>query len=164
MRRLTINGKEYTFKFSIEASLYNECTEATMNMFLSFGEAQGEASVEVGEGVDARQQVMCAMRKTFSSVANIPQTALTLFYAGLMECHGASGDNTVRSITDAKGVLADYLRETNGNFYDVMNMMLEIMGEDHFFDLTGISEILKKLNLDGESEKKPGRKRKTGED
>jgi hypothetical protein len=42
-------------------------------------------------------------------------------------------------------------------------MMLEIMGEDHFFDLTGISEILKKLNLDGENEKKPGRKRKTGE-
>lgn len=162
MRRLTINGKEYTFKFSIEASLYNECTEATMNMFISFGEAQGEASAAVEEE-NAKDQVMSAMRKTFSSIANIPQTALTLFYAGLMECHGAAGDNTVRSITDAKGVLADYLRESGSNFYDVMNMMLETMGEDHFFDLTGISEILKKMNPDGESEKKPGRKRKTGE-
>lgn len=162
MRRLTINGKEYTFKFSIEASLYNECTEATMNMFISFGEAQGEASAAVEEE-NAKDQVMSAMRKTFSSIANIPQTALTLFYAGLMECHGAAGDNTVRSITDAKGVLADYLRESGSNFYDVMNMMLETMGEDHFFDLTGISEILKKMNPDGESEKKPGRKRKAGE-
>lgn len=161
MRRLTINGKEYTFKFSIEASLYNECTEATMNMFLSFGEAQGEANIE--EGKDARQQAMSVMKKTFSSFANIPQTALTLFYAGLMECHGVSGDNTVLSITDAKNLLGEYLRESESNFYDVMNLMLEIMGEDHFFDLTGISEFIKRLNLAGESEKKPGRKRKTGE-
>ena len=82
MRRLTINGKEYTFRFSIEASLYNECTEATMNMILSFGEAQGEVEGVDIKADDAKEQFVSAMRKTFSSVANIPQTALTLFYAG----------------------------------------------------------------------------------
>lgn len=164
MRRLTINGKEYTFKFSIEASLYNECTTATMDMFLSFGEAQGEAQIDDTTDVTgAKKQVMSAMRKTFSSIANIPQTALTLFYAGLMESHGASGDNTVRSMEDAKKVLADYLRESETNFYDVMNMMLECMGEDHFFELTGIAEILNRMNQDGDEKKKPGRRKKTGE-
>lgn len=162
MRRLTINGKEYTFKFSIEASLYNECTEATMNMFLSFGEAQGEAEIAGSEDLaSAKKQYMSALRKTFSSVANIPQTALTLFYAGLMECHGASGDNTVRSISDAKKILADYLRESESNFFDVNNMMLECMGEDNFFELTGIAKILNQM--DGEEKKKPGKSKKTGE-
>lgn len=162
MRRLTINGKEYTFKFSIEASLYNECTESAMNMILSFGEAQGEAeSVKIGDS-EAKDHFMSAMRKTFSTVANVPSTALTLFYAGLMEYHGASGDNSIRSISDAKKVLSDYLRESEQNFYDVLNLMLECMGEDHFFELTGISRVLN--TADGESEKKNSRKRKTGED
>lgn len=164
MRRLTINGKEYTFKFSIEASLYNECTEATMNMFLSFGEAQGEAQIDESDDITgAKQKTMSAIRKAFSSVANIPQTALTLFYAGLMENHGVSGDNTVRSMTDAKKILADYLRESETNFYDVMNLMLECMGEDHFFELTGIAEILKKMNQDGDEKKKTRGRKKNGE-
>lgn len=162
MRRLTINGKEYTFKFSIEASLYNECTEATMNMILSFGEAQGEAESAENGDENAKDRFMSAMRKTFSTVANVPKTALTLFYAGLLEYHGSAGDNSIRSMDDAKKVLADYLRESENNFYDVMNLMLECMGEDHFFELTGLSKVLKKA--DGESEKKSSRKRKTGED
>ena len=164
MRRLTINGKEYTFKFSIEASLYNECTEATMNMFLSLGEAQGEVeSASADDPAESKDQFMSALRKTFKSVANIPQTALTLFYAGLMECHGASGDNTIRSMTDAKKVLADYLRESGSNFFDVNNMMLECMGEDNFFELTGIARILNQMKQGGEEEKKPAKSKKTGE-
>lgn len=164
MRRLTINGKEYTFKFSIEASLYNECTEATMNMFLSLGEAQGEAEIASADNpAEVKDQFMSALRKTFKSVANIPQTALTLFYAGLMECHGASGDNTIRSMTDAKKVLADYLRESESNFFDVNNMMLECMGEDNFFELTGIARILDQMKQGGEAEKKLAKSKKTGE-
>ena len=146
MRRLTINGKEYTFKFSIEASLYNECTEAMMNMFLSLGEAQGEAesaAAVVGNDKErAGELVMSSMRKAFTSVANIPQTALTLFYAGLLEEHSDS----VRSKNDAKKLLAQFINEVedekNKNFYYVTNLMMEIMGEDHFFDLTGLSKLL----------------------
>lgn len=170
MRRLTINGKEYTFKFSIEASLYNECTEAAMNLFLAMGEAYSEAtSADQDDPDSVKKQGFIAMRKTLMSAANVPKNALTLFYAGLMETHGTSGDNSVRSITDAKKVLADYLRENDKNFYDVMNLMFECMGEDHFFDLTGISEVLNKMglaeeNLDGEEKKKSVKKRKTGED
>lgn len=164
MRRLTINGKEYTFTFSIEASLYNECTEAAMNMLLSFGEAQGEASVETEDVSEAKKHAMSAVKKAFSTCANIPQTALTMFYAGLMENHGISGDNTIRSLSDAKKVLADYLRESKSNFYEVMNLMMECMGEDSFFELTGMAEIINRMTQDGGEEKKPTKKRKTGED
>lgn len=146
MRRLTIGGKEYTFRFSIEASLYNECTEAMMNMFLSLGEAQGaaESAVEtVNDNIaSAKAQVMSALRKAFTSISNVPQTALTLFYAGLLEEHSDS----VRSKNDAKKLLAQFINEVedekNKNFYYVVNLMLDIMGEDHFFDLTGLSKLL----------------------
>ena len=157
MRKLTINNKEYTFKFSIEASLYNECTESVMNMLMSVGDAHGEAASIDGEDADAKDRLMSVMRKTVSTIANIPQTALTLFYAGLMEQHGASGDGSVTSILEAKDLLAEYLRESEGNFYDVMNLMIECMGEDHFFDLTGLSKVLSKLEVGGE-EKKPKKK------
>ena len=165
MRRLTINGKEYTFKFSIEASLYNECTEAMMNMFLSFGEAQGEAEGAADIAKDniegARTHLMSAMRKTFTSISNIPQTALTLFYAGLLEEHSDS----VRSKNDAKALLAHFINEledeNNKNFYYVVNLMMDIMGEDHFFDLTGLSKVLG--TEEQTEEKKSGRKKKIGE-
>ena len=164
MRRLTINGKEYTFKFSIEASLYNECTEAMMNMFLSLGEAQGEAesaAAVVGNDKErAGELVMSSMRKAFTSVANIPQTALTLFYAGLLEEHRDS----IRSKEDAKELLKHYIEEIKNpeerNYYHLTKLMLECMGEDHFFELTGLTKILPTI---GEEEKKPGKKRKTGD-
>lgn len=145
MRRLTIGGKEYTFKFSIEASLYSECTESVMNMFLSYGEAQGEmaSAVDVASEDVARAKsgVVEAFRKTFANMANIPQTALTLFYAGLLEEHS----DAIRSKNDAKKLLGQYiseLDEKDRNFYYVTNLMIEIMGEDHFFDLTGLTKIL----------------------
>lgn len=164
MRRLTINGKEYTFKFSIEASLYNECTEAMMNMFLSLGEAQGEAENAVKlAGTDeenARELVLRSFKKTFTSVANIPQTALTLFYAGLLEEHRDS----IRSKDDAKELLKHFIEEIEDpddkNYYYITNLMLECMGEDHFFELTGIAKL---LMMNGDKEKKPERRRKTGD-
>lgn len=161
MRRLTINGKEYTVEFSIEASLYNECTEATMNMILAFGEAQGEVeSIDVAKE-NAEEVFKSAIRKTIESASNIPKTAITLFYAGLLEHHGRRGDNTVRSMDDATDLVREYIRESKSNFYDIMNMMLECMGEDHFFDLTGLEKFLNP-KVDGENKKKKSVKEKAG--
>lgn len=130
MKKVKINNKEYTFKFSIEASLYNECTEATMGMLIGMGDAYNDDNA-----VDKAKKVI-------SSISNIPQTALTMFYAGLLEYHGAEGDGSIMDMSDAKKVLADYLREYNKNFYDVMNDMVECMGNDNFFDLIGVSNII----------------------
>lgn len=160
MRRLTISGKEYTIEFSIEASLYNECTEATMDMIFAIGEARGQAE-SIDENDNAQEAYMSVMRKTIMSVSHIPQTATTLFYAGLLEHHGQTGDNTVCSIEDAKVLIKAYIRENKTNFYEIMNLMLQCMGEDHFFDLTGLSSFLNPEE-DVESKKKPAKKRKVG--
>lgn len=138
MRRLTINNKEYTFKFSIEASLYDKCTESAMNMLM------GAVIAENGDAIATNVRM----------IAQVPKTALTLFYAGLLEYHGAAGDKSVMSMEDAKELAIAYMEESKTNFHDLLALMMDIMGEDNFFDLVGLTSIL--------TEEKP-RKRKNGD-
>ena len=152
MKRVTIGGKEYTFKYSVDASLYNECTESTMELLLNFGEAQGAAQAE---NVD----YMTAARKVIGSITNIPQTALTLFYAGLLEYHGIEGDKSVRSLDDAKKLLKTYLAENEGlSFYDVLTSLMETMGDDNFFALTGMDDMLSGGKKKGKKSPDDGKK------
>lgn len=143
MRRLTINGKEYTVEFSIEASLYNECTESVMNLIMGFGEAQGELENAKKDKDAVRESI----QKTLFSFANVAPTAMTLFYAGLLEHHGVT-------MEEAKELIALYLKENDASFLDVLNLMIEVMGEDHFFDLTGLSRILNQVDLEDKKKRK----------
>lgn len=137
MKKITINKKEYTFEFSIEASLYDECTKSVMDMFIKSGMAQGAAEAN---------DVDSAMDNLVASIANIPNKALTLFYAGLLENHGPEGDGSIQSIFDAKRLLAIYLKEKKKTFRDVMNDMLDLMVKDNFFDLIGLNQITAEMD------------------
>lgn len=164
MKRLTVDGKEYTIEFNIEATLYNECTEKVMDLFLSAGMAKGEAENAIAKDENEEDTVNMksvekALRRTVSSMADVPQKALTLFYAGLLEHHGTdSGDGTVKSIKDAKRLLVTYLREHSEendgkgkNLLDVMNEMMEQMIEDNFFEKIGLDKMMESMT--GETEK-----------
>lgn len=126
MRVLKIGKEEYTFKFDIEASLYSECTEkVTSILFAMAGE----------EGKDAKKAFL-------SSLSDIPQVALHMFHAGLLEHHGVT-------LSESKKLIAQYIREhredETGSFYGVMNMLLEDMDADGFFSLIGLDKMLQKV-------------------
>lgn len=129
MKRITIGKKEYTFEFTVEAALYNECTEKLSGLFLTLGEGQEKGDVKA----------------VLSGIANIPQTTLALFYAGLLEHHGDCGDASVLSKTDAKKLLKAYLDERadeeNGDFYGVLEMLMICMEDDGFFKRTGLTRL-----------------------
>lgn len=159
MKKITIDGKEYTITFSIAASLYNECTESIMDGFVKGGMIEDDLENKNTDGV---------LKNIISTIANIPQKACVLFYAGLMENHGAEyGDGSVPTLKDATKLLAKYLKEhkdeNEGNgksFYDVMSEMMEQIVEDHFFEMIGLDKM-----VDGLTEKKPKRsKKKVGEE
>lgn len=134
MKKLTINNKEYTLEFTIEASLYNDCTKSVMDMFIKGGMAQGAAeSNDVDNAVDT----------LIGTIANLPQTALTLFYAALLEHHS---DSVQSRDGDAKKLLATYLKENNKSFRDVFEEMTELMAEDNFFDLIGLTQIASEVS------------------
>ena len=128
MKRIKIGNKEYKFEFTIEASLYGECTEALTAFLTNVGTSNGN------------------LKEVLKSISDIPQTALTLFYAGLLEHHGEDGDGTVTTKKDAKRLIKQYFedkKDTNeADFYSIMALMIEVMEEDGFFKRTGLERVL----------------------
>ena len=148
MKKITINNKEYTFEFSIEASLYDDCTKSVMDMFLKSGMAQGAAESNDYEG---------AMENLLDTIANLPQKALTLFYAGLLEYHGPEADGSIKGMNDAKKLLAAYLKENSLSFRDVLSEMTELMATDSFFELIGLNQIADSMTTEKPRSKKAGK-------
>lgn len=128
MKVIKIGNKEYKFEFTIEASLYGECTEALTAFLTNVGTAGGN------------------LKEVLKSISDIPQTALTLFYAGLLEHHGEDGDGTVTTKKDAKRLIKQYFEDKKdtdeADFYAIMALMIEVMEEDGFFKRTGLERVL----------------------
>lgn len=129
---IPIDGKEYHLEYSIEASLYADCISSITGLM---------ADIEIASGDKDIKNVLKGM-------SNIPQTALVLFYAGLMEAHGnhEDGDGSVADINTAKKLITKYLKEHSedgeGNFYSIMEMCINQMTEDGFFDLVGLNAMM----------------------
>ncbi len=133
---LQIGGKDYKLEYSIEASLYADCTASLTGLM-----------TEIQIAGDSKD-----IKRIISELSNIPQTTLTIFYAGLMEHHGVhpDGDGSVPDIQTAKHLIARYLKEHSeddiGNFFGIMQMCIEQMGEDGFFKLTGLEGMMNQFN------------------
>lgn len=130
MKTLKIGGKDYTFEFSIEASLHDECIEKVTSLMVNSAKAGEE------DGVN----------KIINVVSNIPKTALSMFYAGLIEHHGVPGDRTIMNESDAKELIKQYFVEhkddEQGNFYSVMELMIACMADDGFFKRIGLEQMM----------------------
>ncbi len=144
---LQIGGKDYKLEYSIEASLYADCTASLTGLMTEIQIA--------GDSKDIKRIV--------SELSNIPQTTLTIFYAGLMEHHGVhpDGDGSVPDIQTAKHLIAQYLKEHSeddtGNFFGIMQMCIEQMGEDGFFKLTGLEGMMNQFNQTAKPNRATGR-------
>lgn len=129
---IRIGSEDYKLEYTIEASLYADCVSSLTGLM---------ADIDMfGTSND--------IKKVLSGISNIPNTTLTLFYAGLMEAHGThpDGDGKVPDIQTAKQLIAKYIREhyedETGNFFGIMQMCIEQMGEDGFFKLIGLESMM----------------------
>lgn len=124
-----INGYDYKFEFSIEASLYNDCIESVMGLMIDM-DASGNSD---------RKAVL-------STISDMPHVAVTCFYAGLLEHHGTeAGDGKVPDLDSAKRLAKTLLREEGSNvrnWYDLLTLCTEQMAEDGFFDLIGLTDMV----------------------
>lgn len=129
-KTLEINGNEYRLEFTIEASFYADCTTSLMQLLTNMEEAENAKDV----------------KKVFTEIANIPQVALTLFYAGLMEYHGIEGDGSVTDKATAKQLVKQLMKEHSDDelstFDGILSMCIEQMSEDGFFKRVGLEGIL----------------------
>lgn len=142
---LTIGGKDYKMEYSIEASLYADCVASITGLMTDIEMAGSENDI----------------KKVLSGVSNIPQATLIMFYAGLMESHGThpDGDGTVPDIHTAKRLISQYIKEHSedetGNFYGIMQMCIEQMGEDGFFKLVGLEALTDSMTKPVKQKKVP---------
>lgn len=131
-KTITIGGKDYKLEYSIEASLYGDCVASVVSLLAGIGRAAEKDDIV----------------KQIHEISNVPQVAWTIFYAGLLEAHGThpGGDGAVPDKEAAKGLMVQYIKEHQGeegeNFYDVLTMCMNQMGEDGFFKLTGMDSII----------------------
>lgn len=140
---LNIGGNDYKLEYSIEASLYADCVANLTGIMTDIGSARSENDI----------------KKLLSGISNIPQTTLTMFYAGLLEAHGThpDGDGKVPNIQAAKRLISQYLKEhaedETGNFYGIMEMCISQMSEDGFFKLVGLEAMMSSGTKNTQAEK-----------
>lgn len=141
---LHIDGEDYKLEFSIEASLYNDCIEKVVELMYNLDAGQGSKDI----------------KQVLSGFSDIPNTAITCFYAGLLEHHGTeSGDGRVPNILTAKELAKKALRSEDidiNNWYDLLTLCTGQMGEDGFFELIGIDAI---LSAEEQTKSRRGRKK-----
>lgn len=126
---LKIGNKTYNIEFSVEASLCDDCVEAVTNFMLTTSNAQG----------------LDAVKYVIGNMTNLPGTALSMFYGGLVAHHGEDGDGSVTCKADAKALLKQYIvdhkEDGKANYYDIIGMLIGQMEKDGFFDLIGLTKM-----------------------
>lgn len=131
-----IAGQDYTVEFTIEASLHKECIEKTISLIGGLSDIKDDASVKA----------------VISQMADIPQTALTMFYAGLLENHGNDGDGSVPDMRTAKILAKTYFKENadkeDANFYGLLQDLLTVMESDGFFKQIGLEQSVKEMQTE----------------
>lgn len=152
MRKITIDNKEYTIEYTIAASLYNECIETIMNTLVG------------AEMITSSKEEVDAARNAITQMSNIPQTAITLMYAGLLEHHGNEwGDGTVNDRKDAMKLAATYIKENNSNWYALLDELMTEVSNDNFFELTGINQMISRAETVAETVTKKKTRKRTGD-
>jgi hypothetical protein len=150
-KAITIGGKEYHLEYTVEAALYGDATQKLMDFIIQTATASSSG--------DADRAAI--IKENLRAVSDVPQTAMTLFYAGLLEHHGTFGDGTVKSLADAKRLVAQYFRDHaedgTGNFMDILTMCLDQMGEDGFFKTIGLEKMFAQTEADEKAAPEPAK-------
>ena len=125
MKTIEINGRNYTFEFTFEAAMHEECVEKIISLI------DGITSAQANENVQGY----------IASIAKAPKTVINMVYAGLLEHHA----DEIKNVKDASNLIKDYFAEHKedgeGNFMSLMSLMMETMENDGFFNMIGLDEI-----------------------
>lgn len=145
---LNIGGKDYTFEFTFEASLHGECAKKVTMLMNGLRQVEVDENASPQERLEAEKQQITSL---VESISDVPKTALVMFHAGLLENHS----DEIKSESDAKELIKVYLRENagteDGNFYAVMEKMIEQMGNDDFFKLIGLENLFVKAEEESQA-------------
>lgn len=145
MRTITVDGKEYILEYTFEAAKHKKLIQLVFNMMSGAYFINGE------NGVNSLVDGVSTM------VSDIPEIACIGFYAGLLENNPMTED-------ESNALLKAYMKENKFSFNKVYEDIKGYMEEDGFFDLSGLTEMIERMNqsienhLESQEQVKPMKK------
>lgn len=137
MKKITIGGKEYTLKYSMRATLQNDCIKQITKILVEMDEENEDA-----DGIS-------------TLVADVIPTVMESFYAGLVEHHGTHtyGDGSVPNKASSDELVLQLMEENAdkpnslyGDFFGIMQEIIECMEDDGFFKRIGLERMFQTAN------------------
>lgn len=142
MRTIKIGEKEYTLEFTFAAAEHKSIVQSMFNVL------SGAYVVKNGSIDDDNSAIKVMFDGAGEMVAEIPHITKDAFYAGLLEHHNVTNEESDK-------LLKQYLIENKMSFRKLFEDIKKYMEEDGFFDLSGLTEIIQEMNQTVEEETKP---------
>lgn len=134
MRTIRIGDKEYVIEYTFEAAEHKDTVQKIFNVLT------GAYALKSSVGAESEQDAAVGMIDGVSGmVADIPHIVITAFYSGMLEHNPVSQE-------EAKALMKQYMRENKFSYHKLFEDIKTYMEEDGFFDLSGLREMVEKMN------------------
>lgn len=132
MKVFNIEGKEYTLRWGMRASMDKNLVNRMFKIMTGSYIASSLNS-------ENDSPMAAFLSGTADMVADIPETVLIAFHAGLQQYHKMDNEQSFE-------LLEKYMEETNANFNTMFEEIKLAMEEDGFFDQSGLTKMIEQMN------------------
>lgn len=141
MANIKIGEKEYNLEFTFAAAEHKGLVQSMFNIM------SGAYIVTNGANGDNDEvsAVAAMINGTAEMVADIPRICMIAFYAGMLENNPVGED-------EAKELMKQYMKENKLSFYRLFEDLKQYMEDDGFFDLSGLTDMIQKMNSGAEKQ------------
>lgn len=139
MKTLKIGDKEYQMEFTFEAAEHKGLVQSMFELLS--GAYFAKKGLVSGDNKEATAVAM--IDGASEMVADVPRICRIAFYAGLLE------HNPVSEI-EAKELMKQYMKENKLSFNKLFEDLKQFMEDDGFFDLSGLTDMIQKMNAAAE--------------
>lgn len=138
MKTITVENKDYALEYTFEAA---ECKNLIQKMFNVVSGAYlvkhgGQLKEDEDTGNGALDAIISG---TAEMVSEIPHICNTAFYAGLLE-HNPMPEG------EAKTLMKSYMKQNKISYSALFEEIKKCMEDDGFFELSGLTDMMKKMN------------------
>lgn len=161
MKTLNIGDKEYVLEFGFRAAKHKQLINKMFKMLS--GSYLGRSGLTGAEDETKADRASALIDGVADMYAEMPDTVITAFYAGLME------NNAVMNEAEAGKLLKQYFKDNPkddaATFPGMFDLIKECMQDDGFFKLTGLDKMLENQAAAMVAETQPAvpsKSRKTG--
>lgn len=135
MKTIIVNEKEYVLEYTFMAAEHKDTVQKMFNVV-----SGAYIFTETKEMNNASKESVAAamISGTGKLVADIPHIVKTAFYSGLLE-------NNAMSEEEAYDLMKEYMKENKISFRKLFEDIKMCMEDDGFFDLSGLTEMMKEM-------------------